>query len=99
MGLQKNLHMKGNQFSNANTFFYLATTLAEFPTGMWTIYKTRAQVGIVLTEGLNRLHPQQGLCEEVVVDQRDPLGYLHRLRSRIQGLPLPLGHSHSGRHL
>ncbi|KAG8629553.1 hypothetical protein KVT40_003418 [Elsinoe batatas] len=34
MGLHKDLQLKGNDFSNANTFFYVATTLAELPTGL-----------------------------------------------------------------
>ncbi|KAF4551412.1 Thiamine pathway transporter-like protein 3 [Elsinoe fawcettii] len=33
MGLPKDLRLTGNDFSNVNTFFYVATTLAELPTG------------------------------------------------------------------
>ncbi|GAM83515.1 hypothetical protein ANO11243_015030 [Dothideomycetidae sp. 11243] len=33
MGLQKDLKLKGNEFSNANTYFYAALTIAELATG------------------------------------------------------------------
>ncbi|PNS20656.1 High-affinity nicotinic acid transporter [Sphaceloma murrayae] len=33
MGLPRDLMLEGNNFSNANTFFYVATTVAELPTG------------------------------------------------------------------
>ncbi|KAF2155937.1 MFS transporter [Myriangium duriaei CBS 260.36] len=42
MGLQKELKLKGNEFSNANTFFYTALTIAELPTG-FILNKVSAQ--------------------------------------------------------
>ncbi|PSK46205.1 hypothetical protein B9Z65_5173 [Elsinoe australis] len=33
MGIHRDLHLIGNDFSNTNTFFYVALTVAELPTG------------------------------------------------------------------
>lgn len=35
MGIHRDLHLIGNDFSNANTFFYVALTVAELPTGVY----------------------------------------------------------------
>jgi hypothetical protein len=82
MGLNKDLKLKGNDFSNASTAFFIAYLIAEVPNG--ELHKSSCKQS--LTEQF-RIYSPENPSREMARLQRRNLGYRYRQHRRNNILP------------
>ena len=61
MGINADLHLSGNDFSNASTAFFIAYLIAEVPNGE----SQNTSVHKVLAHGLNRLSSTESTSRQM----------------------------------
>jgi hypothetical protein len=82
MGLNKDLHLKGNNFSDAATAFYIAFLITEIPNGMHQMI-LRSGSYLSIFQDISFKKYQQ----EMAVIQRHRLGNHNRMFRSNQRLP------------
>ena len=83
MGLPKDLGLKGNNFSNAATAFFIAYLIAEVPNG-----KLPADLHLHVLI-LSSLFASEATDRKMARSQRDPLGHYNSLYCCGTELPWP----------
>jgi hypothetical protein len=73
MGMNEDLKLVGNDFSNAATALYIATFISEILTGRPSFPSRLSHILIIL----QRLYPPKGSAREMAWDKCHLVGYCH----------------------
>ena len=82
MGLNKDLKLKGNDFTNAATAFFIAYLVAEVPNGIRSLPLLHIDDPSLFSNGISSPGPSKDTRCEMAVFQYYSLGYRDRLHCR-----------------
>lgn len=87
MGMNQDLRLQGNEFSNTATFFFVAYLIAELPTGKEHYWQLQVSETDTRSSHTSRLHLNQIPREQVPRNQCCAMGNSDRVYRSRQGLP------------
>jgi hypothetical protein len=98
MGMKEDLHLKGNEFTNVATAFFVAYLVAELPMSEHLEHEDSKAAELKLIIAL-RPYPDKIPSEQSPRCERCPLGNCHRIDCGCQRLPESPGLSHLPRNI